>query len=74
MRDLLGCSLMAKPVEFGDWCIYKLELSDTSRKCLICSKLTNQKITAVHVVFKKMEMGACCSDECFKSYRKKYDV
>lgn len=65
---------MSKPVEFSDWCIFKLELSETSRKCLMCSKLTNQKVTAVHITFKKMEMCACCSEECFKKYKEKYDL
>lgn len=65
---------MAKSVEFSDWCIFKLELTETSRNCIICSKLTNSKITAVHVIFKKIEMASCCSEECFKKYKEKYDL
>ena len=60
--------------EFGDWCIFKLEESETERKCLFCDKMTKQKITAVHVVFKKMEMGACCNEDCFKKYKEKYGI
>ena len=60
--------------EFADWCIFKLELTDISNKCLICSKITNQSIFANHVVHKKLRMGMCCSEDCFKKYKKKYDI
>ena len=61
-------------VGFGDWCIFKLEDSDSGAKCLMCLAITKQKITAVHVTFKKMVMGACCGEDCFKSYKEKYGL
>jgi hypothetical protein len=61
-------------VEFGDYCIFKLEEGATELKCLICKKMTKKRITAVHVVFKHMVMGACCGDECFAKYKVKYGL
>ena len=60
--------------EFGDWCIFKLEPAETDLKCIICRESTKQRITAVHVVFKRMVMGACYSENCFSAYKEKYGI
>lgn len=60
--------------EFADYCIFKLEPADNELKCIICRVPTKTRITAVHVVFKRMVMGACCGEECFKAYKEKYGL
>lgn len=62
--------------EFSDWCIFKLEPAekDNELKCIICRTPTKTRITAVHVVFKKMVMGACCGEECYAKYKEKYGL
>ena len=60
--------------EFSDWCIFKLEPFETDLKCIICKELTKQRVTAVHVTFKKMTMGAICSTDCFDKYKVKYGI
>lgn len=60
--------------EFGDWCIFKLEDTDYEHKCIICKKVTKKAIVATHIVHKRMQMGMCCSEECFKKYKVKYGI
>ena len=60
--------------EFGDWCIFKLEETPTDGKCLICKGITKKAIFATHIVHKRMNMGMCCNEECFKKYKVKYGI
>ena len=60
--------------EFKDWFAFKLENTEDQLKCIICSKPTNQSIFATHYMHKKFRMGACCSEDCYDTYKKKYGV
>jgi hypothetical protein len=64
-----------KHSEFPDWYAFKLEDDKVETlPCIICKAPTSQYVSAIHLVFKKMKMAHCCSDNCFKVYRKKYNV
>lgn len=74
MFQLIMATEKAKS-DFPDWFIFKLE--DDKKPilpCVICKEQTSQYISAMHVTFKKMVMAHCCSENCFKAYREKYNV